>query len=69
MLDHDKQHWKIPRFIKDEKAYEKVNATFLVNLRKLFYIYITLSASSNFPGIAWLSFAKFTEKLKITQDG
>ena len=34
----------------------------------MFHIYITLSASSNFPGIAWLSFAKFTEKLKITQD-
>ena len=26
-----------------------------------------MSASSNFPGITWLDFTKFTEKLKITQ--
>ena len=32
-------------------------------------MFITLSAGSNFPGITWLDFTKFTEKLQITQDG
>lgn len=38
---------------------------FLKNLRKLFYIFITLSAGSNFPGITWLFFTKFAENSKV----
>lgn len=63
MLDHDSKHWKLPRFIKDEMELKDVFNVYLNNLSKLFNTFITLSAGSNFPGIAWLDFTKFTEKI------
>ena len=38
-------------------------------MRKLFYIFITLAAGSNFPGITWLDFTKFTEEIKAMGGG
>ena len=34
-------------------------------MRGLFYIFVTLSANSSFPGITWLNFTKFNEQCKI----
>ena len=48
---------------------EKVLDVYVTHIQKLFYLFITMSASSNFPGITWLDFTKFTEKLQITADG
>lgn len=65
MLIHDSALWKLPRFIKEEKMYNEVHSVFEKNLRKLFYVYVTISSHSNFPGITWLDFTKFTETCKI----
>ena len=61
MFDHDKELWKLPRFIKEEKHLKEVYEVFKKNLRKLFQVFITSSAGSNFPGITWLDFSKFAE--------
>ena len=65
MLIHDREFWKLPRFIKDEKQLKDAEKVFEANLRKLFYVFITVSAGSNFPGITWLDFTKLTERCNI----
>ena len=65
MLKHDSTLWKLPRFIKEEKMYDQVYSLFEANLRKLFYVFITLSAGSSFPGITWLDFTKFADTCKV----
>lgn len=44
MLVHDAALWKINKFVKDEKAYADVLKAFNLNIRKLFSVFITLSA-------------------------
>ena len=62
MFDHDKALWKVgPKYIKNPEALEDVHKVFIKNLRKLFHVFITLSAGSKFPGITWLAFGKFVE--------
>ena len=65
MFLHDKELWKLPRFIKDEKHLKEVYDIFSTNLRKLFYVFITVSAGSNFPGVTWLDFTKFAEVCNV----
>lgn len=65
MLIHDKEFWKLPRFIKDETKLKAVIAAFEKNIRNLFYLFITLSANSSFPGITWLDFGRFSEQCQF----
>lgn len=67
MLEHDRANWKLPRFIKDEKTLNDCFKVYSENIRKLFYIFITLAAGSNFPGITWLDFTKFNETCNIIE--
>lgn len=57
MIEHDKQHWKMTRFIKDPEEYEAVVEVMKKNIRKLFHLYITWASKGNFPGISWLDFS------------
>ena len=69
MLVHDAALWKINKFVKDEKAYADVLKAFNLNIRKLFSVFITLSAQSSFPGVTWLDFTKFADTCKILGGG
>ena len=65
MFTHDKELWKLPRFTKEEYQLKEVYDLFRTNLRKLFHLFITVAAGSNFPGISWLDFTRFADTCKV----
>ena len=65
MIDHDIKHWKIQKFIKDDKRLEDVFKLFYKHIKKLFYIMVTTASDSNFPNINWLDFTRFSETCKV----
>ena len=65
MFAHDRELWKLPRFIKDEGQLREVYDIFRTNIKKLFHVFITVAASSNFPGISWLDFTRFADTCRV----
>eukprot|EP00349_Pseudokeronopsis_sp_Brazil_P006027 CAMPEP_0202967230 /NCGR_PEP_ID=MMETSP1396-20130829/12024_1 /ASSEMBLY_ACC=CAM_ASM_000872 /TAXON_ID= /ORGANISM="Pseudokeronopsis sp., Strain Brazil" /LENGTH=291 /DNA_ID=CAMNT_0049692037 /DNA_START=293 /DNA_END=1165 /DNA_ORIENTATION=+ len=64
-MQHDKQCWKVPRFIKDPSEQDKVWDILVQNFKKLKDLFLTLSCRSIYPCISWMDFSNYCDQCRI----
>jgi hypothetical protein len=62
---YDQAHWKLPRFIKDEKDLANVEKTIKRHYKKLKRIFIGEASHSGFPNIKALAYSDFASHCKL----